>query len=160
MSRRRIDDLPQSLNLLRHRRPIMPQLIYFLLRVLFWCYLSLSTTVNAAGQAALVGRGKRTGYRKGDLMPVSCLNRTMWVELYFLQSRLWCQLYSRDTGEHVRLLRNFPAATLAWVCPTSLQDSLSGRHKISLIEFLPRSPTPMVVCNTYHSRYATRPCSP
>lgn len=42
-------------------------------------YLSLATSVGAAGdQTTLVdGTSKRKGYLNDELMPVSCLNRTM-----------------------------------------------------------------------------------
>lgn len=41
-------------------------------------YLSLSASVSAADEKVLGDvASKRRGYSKGELMPVSCLNRTM-----------------------------------------------------------------------------------
>jgi hypothetical protein len=42
-------------------------------------YLALSASVNAAEESVLSpdAAPKRRGYSKGELMPVSCLNRTM-----------------------------------------------------------------------------------
>src|ERR1700742_1591575 len=48
------------------------------LNALLVFYLSLSASVSAADQDVLVGGAtQRRGYSKGELMPVSCLNRTM-----------------------------------------------------------------------------------
>jgi hypothetical protein len=48
------------------------------LNALLVFYLSLSASVTAADQDPLVnGDSKRRGYSKGELIPVSCLNRTM-----------------------------------------------------------------------------------
>lgn len=41
-------------------------------------YLSLSASVAASDEKVLLNGAPRTrGYSKGELMPVSCLNRTM-----------------------------------------------------------------------------------
>ncbi|KIW81079.1 hypothetical protein Z517_04102 [Fonsecaea pedrosoi CBS 271.37] len=51
---------------------------------IFYLYLSASVTVAAADETTeLNGASPRRGYSKGELMPVSCLNRTI------------------DTGEHI-----------------------------------------------------------
>ncbi|OCT51041.1 hypothetical protein CLCR_08750 [Cladophialophora carrionii] len=56
------------------------------LNALLVFYLSLSASVTAADQDTLIyGESKRKGYSKGELIPVSCLNRTI------------CS----DTGEHI-----------------------------------------------------------
>jgi hypothetical protein len=48
------------------------------LNALLVFYLALLTSVSAADQDALLsGAPKRKGYSKGELMPVTCLNRTM-----------------------------------------------------------------------------------
>lgn len=48
------------------------------LHALFIFYLSLSAAVNAAEETVLSdGTPNRRGYTKGELIPVSCLNRTM-----------------------------------------------------------------------------------
>ena len=53
------------------------------LHVCYVFYFSLSATVSAADQTSFATRPNRKGYSKGDLMPVSCMNRTL------------------DTGEHI-----------------------------------------------------------
>ena len=54
------------------------------LRALVVFFLSLSASVKAADQASLSSNAaNRRGYSKGDLMPVTCMNRTL------------------DTGEHI-----------------------------------------------------------
>lgn len=45
---------------------------------LLFFYLSLSASVNAADEKTLVNEAPtRRGYSKGELVAVSCLNRTM-----------------------------------------------------------------------------------
>ena len=55
-----------------HRYKIVP------LNAVIHFYLYLSATVGAAEEDALPSAAlKRRGYSRGELMPVSCLNRTM-----------------------------------------------------------------------------------
>ncbi|ETN47091.1 uncharacterized protein HMPREF1541_01281 [Cyphellophora europaea CBS 101466] len=53
------------------------------LRALCLFYIALSASVRAADPQAPLSSQKRRGYKTGDLLPVSCLNRTI------------------DTGEHI-----------------------------------------------------------
>ena len=56
----------------------MPRPFAVSLHILLVFYASLCITVNAAEEAAIVKNGpRRKGYAKGELVPVSCLNRTM-----------------------------------------------------------------------------------
>jgi hypothetical protein len=49
-----------------------------LVRALFTFYISLCVAVTAADEKVLGAVGvSRKGYAKGDLVPVSCLNRTV-----------------------------------------------------------------------------------
>jgi hypothetical protein len=53
------------------------------LHICYVFYLSLCASVQAADQSSLSKTSGRRGYSKGDLMPVSCMNRTL------------------ETGEHI-----------------------------------------------------------
>jgi hypothetical protein len=56
-----------------------------LLNILIAFYLSLSAAVNAADEKILGNGGaNRRGYTKGEMVPVSCLNRTMYAQPLFL----------------------------------------------------------------------------
>jgi hypothetical protein len=67
----------------------MPRLLSLYLHICYVFYLSLSACVNAASAAdqntffPQPNTATRKGYSKGDLMPVSCMNRTL------------------ETGEHI-----------------------------------------------------------
>jgi hypothetical protein len=56
----------------------MPRPFAVSLHVLLVFYASLCIAVKAAEEVAIVKDGpRRRGYTKGELVPVSCLNRTM-----------------------------------------------------------------------------------
>lgn len=57
---------------------------FLCMHVCYVFYLSLCSTVRAAEQSTLSSQSNRKGYSKGDLMPVSCLNRSL------------------ETGEHIQ----------------------------------------------------------
>jgi hypothetical protein len=59
----------------------MQPFLHIFLRALLLFYCSLCVTVNAADEEIL--SLQRRGYKKGDLVPVSCLNRTTCVSKDF-----------------------------------------------------------------------------
>jgi hypothetical protein len=60
------------------RPPTMPRPFAVSLHILLVFYASLCIAVKAAEEVAIVNNGpRRKGYTKGELVPVSCLNRTM-----------------------------------------------------------------------------------
>lgn len=62
-----------------HQANTMSQFAATSMRVFVVFYLSLSASVSAADEldTSLNPGAKRRGYSKGELIPVSCLNRTM-----------------------------------------------------------------------------------
>ncbi len=60
--------------------PLETTTVKILVQALLTFYLSLLVGVNAADERVLGNvAGSNKGYAKGDLVPVSCLNRTMYV---------------------------------------------------------------------------------
>jgi hypothetical protein len=60
-----------------------------LVQATFTFYIALSVAVSAADEKVLgTAGGNKKGYSKGDLVPVSCLNRTMYMSLSSLELHL------------------------------------------------------------------------
>ena len=65
--------------ILRDADSNMTKVVILFMRLFFVPYIALSTAVQAAEEKPLKAYDnvKRVAYKKGDLLPVTCLNRTL-----------------------------------------------------------------------------------
>ena len=111
------------------------------LRALCLFYLSLSASVHAADpQTPLSPSKNRRGYTRGDLMPVSCLNRTIETGEHITDSHGNLQYIPFPTCNETSLPLAFPYATPQ--TQTCTVDSLPD-ELYHLIEFFVHSDVPL-----------------
>ena len=104
-------------------------------------FLSLSASIKAADQASLSNApGQRRGYSKGDLMPVTCLNRTLETGEHITDSHGNLQYIPFPVCNETNQPLAFPYATpLTQTCTIpELPDEL-----YHLIEFFVHSDVPL-----------------